>query len=277
MTDRRYLTWDEVYDACFEQAARFIADGSSIYGIPRGGMHIAGIMRGMGVKIASAPEIADVIVDDIIDSGKTAMRWRVKYDRPVWGLVTRKADRDWAGLEVEQGWVIFPWEDEDHTRDAEDIVRRMLQYIGEDPTRPGLVETPARVVRSWGERFKGYDDTADGLLKMFDVEEAGDCDEIIAAEIPFTSSCEHHLLPFSGTARVSYIPEGKVIGISKLARLVDMHASRLQVQERLTAQIADAVCEAVGNAEVHLTASHGCVEGRGIKAHGMTLTTHASR
>lgn len=275
MAKRRYLTWDEVYDACFAQASIFVADGDSIYGIPRGGMHVAGILRGMGVKVARAPEVADVIVDDIVDSGKTAMRWRVKYDRPVWSLVVREPAHK-SSLVVEDDWVVFPWEDEDHTRDAEDIVRRMLQYIGEDATRPGLVETPARVVRSWGERFKGYEE-AGGLLKMFDVEEAGDCDEIIAAEIPFTSSCEHHLLPFSGTARVSYIPEGKVIGISKLARLVDLLASRLQVQERLTAQIADAVCEAVGNAEVHLTASHGCVEGRGIKAHGMTLTTHASR
>lgn len=174
----------------------------------------------------------------------------------------------------------------------EDIVRGMLIAIGENPDRPGLLETPDRVVKAWKELFSGYDQDPRDVLKVF--TDCGKCDEmVVQLNIPFTSFCEHHMLPFSGVAHVAYLPNhGRVVGLSKLARLVDIFARRLQVQERMTEQIADALfhqgrgdtfplenpdalCpKGVG---VVVSASHGCMSCRGVRKHGTTTITSALR
>jgi GTP cyclohydrolase IA len=154
---------------------------------------------------------------------------------------------------------------------AEAAVRVLLSYMGEDPDRAGVLETPKRVAKALTEMTAGYrEDPADILDKVF--EETFD-EVVILKDIPFTSLCEHHLLPFTGTADVGYIPDGHVVGLSKLARLVDCFARRLQMQERLTRQVADAIMlhlKAKGAAVV-IRAAHQCMACRGVKKSGATM------
>jgi GTP cyclohydrolase I len=160
------------------------------------------------------------------------------------------------------------------------MVREMLLAIGENPDREGLLETPDRVVRAWGEWFAGYKvDPLEFLRKDFE-DGAEKADEmVLLTNIPVQSHCEHHITPIIGVAHVAYIPKGRVVGISKLARVVDAYSRRLQIQERLTNQIADAIEEvlqpqAVG---VIITAQHFCMTTRGCKTPGVDTTTSALR
>lgn len=153
-------------------------------------------------------------------------------------------------------------------------VRALLRYVGEDPDRDGLVGTPDRVVRAFAEMTSGYDADVDDILSVqFDLH----CDELIAVTgVRFTSLCEHHLLPFVGTATVGYIPNnGRVVGLSKLARLVEAYARRLQVQERLTQQIASAmeVHLAPLGAGVVIRAHHSCMGCRGVRQPDAVMVT----
>jgi len=165
------------------------------------------------------------------------------------------------------------------TARAERAIRELLLAIGEDPDRDGLVETPARVARAYTELLAGYQqDPGDHLERQFEVNH----DEmVVVKDIPFSSLCEHHMLPFIGRAHVCYIPgqSGKVCGLSKLARLVEGYARRLQVQERLTVQIADDLMIRLGasGAMVVLTAEHLCMTVRGVRVPGSVTTTSAVR
>jgi len=162
---------------------------------------------------------------------------------------------------------------------AERAIRELLLAIGEDPDRDGLVETPARVARAYSELLAGYrQDPGDHLERQFEVNH----DEmVIVKDIPFSSLCEHHMLPFIGRAHLCYIPgeSGRVCGLSKLARLVDGYARRLQVQERLTVQIADDLMTRLGasGAMVVITAEHLCMTVRGVRLPGSVTTTSAVR
>lgn len=155
---------------------------------------------------------------------------------------------------------------------AEDAVRTLIQWMGQDPDEAGLKETPNRVVRALTEMTKGYREDPKAILsKTFEV----DCDEIIVLKkIPFTSMCEHHLLPFSGEVDIGYLP-GRVVGLSKLARLVDCYAQRLQMQERMTRQIAKALDEHLGAKGVAVVcrAAHSCMGCRGVKKPGAKMVT----
>jgi GTP cyclohydrolase IA len=162
---------------------------------------------------------------------------------------------------------------------AEAAMRELLLAVGENPDRDGLLDTPARVARMWGEVLSGYaEDPADHLGKTFDIEH----DEmVLVRDIPFTSLCEHHMLPFHGHAHVAYLPgtTGRFTGLSKIARLVDGYAKRLQVQERLTSQIADAMVDRLDpvGVLVVLEAEHSCMSMRGIKKAGSKTVTTAVR
>lgn len=162
---------------------------------------------------------------------------------------------------------------------AEAAVREFLIAIGEDPDREGLLETPARVARACSEVFSGlYDDPAKYLLKQF--HEADHEEMVIVKDIPFTSMCEHHLLPFTGRAHVAYIPrKGRITGLSKLARCVEGYARRPQVQERMTSQIADAIMKSLDplGTIVVVEAEHMCMTARGIKKPGSLTITSAVR
>src|SRR5258707_2056495 len=158
----------------------------------------------------------------------------------------------------------------------EDLVREMIVRIGEDPDREGLVRTPDRVRRSWEFLSRGYKEDADAMLQkaLFDV----DYDEmVIVKDVEMFSLCEHHMLPFFGKVHVAYIPKGKVIGLSKIARLVEVYARRLQVQERMTRQIADAIQEAIApqGVGVVIEARHLCMMMRGIEKQNSSTVTSA--
>ena len=159
--------------------------------------------------------------------------------------------------------------------EVEEAVRTLIRWAGDDPAREGLRDTPARVGRAWREYCQGYgEDPGQHLARTFD--EVGGYDEIVLLkDIPFQSHCEHHLAPIVGTAAIAYLPRNRVLGLSKLARVRHGYARRLQVQERLTAQVADAIwhhLEPVGVGVV-LTAQHGCMTGRGVRTHGVSMTT----
>jgi GTP cyclohydrolase I len=168
--------------------------------------------------------------------------------------------------------------DFDHER-AEAAVRELLLAIGEDPDREGLVDTPARVARAYAEVTSGLRMSAEDVLTtVFDI---GHEEMILVRDIEFWSMCEHHLVPFTGVAHVGYIPaeSGKITGISKLARLVDVYAKRPQVQERLTTQIADSLMEILEarGAIVVMDAEHLCMTMRGVKKPGARTITSAVR
>ncbi len=167
----------------------------------------------------------------------------------------------------------------DHQR-LERAVREILLAIGEDPNREGLLDTPQRVARSYGELFAGLrEDAAVHLSRQFDQEQVGD-DVVMLRNIAFNSMCEHHLLPFTGRAHVAYLPaHGKVTGLSKLARTVDVYARRPQLQERLTSQIADALVEHLDprGVAVVIEAEHSCLRLRGASKDEAEMVTSAFR
>jgi len=159
--------------------------------------------------------------------------------------------------------------------DVAEAIRTLIRWTGDDPTREGLLDTPKRVARAWKEYCQGYqEDPAHHLRRTF--EEVGGYDEIVLLkDIPFQSHCEHHMAPIVGKAAIAYLPRDKVVGISKLARVLHGFAQRLQVQERLTAQVADCIwdnLEPLGVAVV-IEAAHGCMTGRGVRTHGVNMTT----
>jgi GTP cyclohydrolase I len=159
---------------------------------------------------------------------------------------------------------------------VEEAVREILLEIGEDPDRQGLKNTPDRVHRMYAELTAGYHVDPERLINsaVFDVDYS---EMVVVKDIPFYSLCEHHLLPFFGTAAVAYIPRGKVIGLSKIPRIVEMYARRLQVQERMTQQIADFVNDTLGpqGVGVVVEANHLCAVMRGIRKPGTVMTTSA--
>src|SRR5438552_145922 len=160
--------------------------------------------------------------------------------------------------------------------DAEQAVKTLLGYIGEDSTREGLVDTPRRVVEAYDELFQGYHQCPADVLNRTFGETAGYDDFVLVRDIPFTSHCEHHVMPFYGRAHLAYAPVGRVVGLSKLARLVDIFARRLQTQEHLTAQIAGAIETVLQprGVAVLVEAEHTCMSVRGIGKDGaFTLTT----
>lgn len=160
--------------------------------------------------------------------------------------------------------------------EVEAAVRTLIAATGDNPAREGLLETPARVARAYREWFSGYAADPVGLLDRTFTETEGYQETILLRDIPVVSTCEHHLAPIQGVAHIAYRPAGRVVGISKLSRLVDAYARRLQLQERLTNQIGhtlDDVLRPEGVA-VMIRATHGCMTTRGVNQHGVSLITH---
>ena len=249
----------------------------NIFGIPKNGAIVAGMLCGRSNKLIQTltPESADFIVDDIVDSGETIENYAEAYNLPCFALYGKRKymhdiyDCSKLDLEVIENvhddlWIEFPWEEDQ--AGPEDGVIRLLEYFGQDVNREGLKDTPERVVKSFAEFLKGYDDKPEEILKT---TFSSTYDELaVLKDIKFISMCEHHLLPIVGTASIGYLPQnGKVVGISKLARIVDCYSRRLQIQERMTMQIANAIQKYVdpSGVAVFVEASHSCIACRGAK------------
>lgn len=285
MTDKTHLSIDDVYRLAQSAAHRMdvTVDGRrpKVYAIPRGGVPAAMALRAFRhFDLVDDPAEADYLVDDIIDSGETmravAERANLSESTERWIALI---DRESGCTEHQEGWIVFPWEG-DAVGSLEDNVRRTLQFIGEDPDRGGLRETPARVAKAWTQDWcSGYKEDPADVLKTFE-DGAEDCDEmVVVKDIPFYTHCEHHMAPFFGTATIAYIPNGKIVGLSKLSRLLSIYARRLQVQERLTSQVADALMEHLEprGVGVVLKARHLCMESRGVRQQGHHTRTSALR
>jgi GTP cyclohydrolase IA len=251
-----------------------------VYAIPRGGITAAMFMRASRhFELVDHPARADYIVDDLIDSGDTMKRTLAAapdYAVPV--VLIDKTDP--ASLYSDK-WIVFPWESDASGRDEglEANVKRMLQYIGEDADRGGLLETPARVAKAWEFWASGYKVDPAELLKTFEDGADNVNEMVMVRNIPFYTHCEHHMAPFFGRATIAYIPDGRIVGLSKLSRVLDAFSRRLQVQERLTTQVADALWthlkpKGVG---VTITARHLCMESRGVCQQGHDTVTNALR
>jgi GTP cyclohydrolase I len=162
----------------------------------------------------------------------------------------------------------------------EDAVRLILLNVGEDPDRDGLSKTPHRVAKMYDELLEGYHQDLETVINgaMFDVQ-YGEGEMVVVANIEYASMCEHHMLPFTGKAHVAYIPRRRVVGLSKIPRIVDMFARRLQVQERLTNEIADALEDALDPVGVMVVVEgqHSCATLRGVKKHNVNMVTTAKR
>ncbi|QOW24574.1 GTP cyclohydrolase I FolE [Lysobacter sp. H23M47] len=159
--------------------------------------------------------------------------------------------------------------------EAEAAVRTLLSWAGDDPAREGLIDTPKRVAKAYADWFSGYAIDPDEYLARTFEEVAGYDELIVLRDIRFESHCEHHMAPIIGRAHVGYLPDGKVVGISKLARVVDVYARRLQVQEKMTAQIADCIQRVLQprGVGVVIEASHGCMTTRGVHKRGVAMVT----
>ena len=159
--------------------------------------------------------------------------------------------------------------------EVQEAIRTLIRWSGDDPTREGLIDTPARVARAWKEYCQGYEaDPAHHLSRQF--EEVGGYDELVLLkDIPFQSHCEHHMAPITGKAAIAYMPRERVVGISKLARVLHGYARRLQIQERLTAEVAQCIWDNLNphGVAVVIEAQHGCMTGRGVKTPGVGMVT----
>lgn len=161
-----------------------------------------------------------------------------------------------------------------------EAVHEILCAVGEDPERDGLLRTPHRVAKMYGELLEGYTQDLETVVNgaMFDVE-YGEGEMVVVADIEYSSMCEHHMLPFVGKAHIAYIPGDRVIGLSKIPRIVDMFSKRLQVQERLTNEIADALVQVLDpvGVMVVIEGQHSCASLRGVEKHGLNMVTTAQR
>lgn len=249
------LSWNDIYERLS------FAPPGNLYGIPRGGAIVAGLTG----RPTDSLDKADCIVDDIVDTGGTREKYSSDGKR-FWALV----DKEKEGIKDP---VKFPWDPPAPPVALENTVIRQLEFIGEDPTREGLKDTPQRVIQSLSQLTEGYKQSPEEILStVFDEP----YDEMVLVRgIEFWSLCEHHMLPFHGFASVGYIPNKRVVGLSKLARLIHCFAKRLQIQERLTKEIAGAIDSHLAPAGVGviIEAEHTCMAMRGAKTPGKMVTS----
>ncbi|HEY7824397.1 MAG TPA: GTP cyclohydrolase I FolE [Acidimicrobiia bacterium] len=269
----KHVTWIEANHEAHRLAARWEGQNiTGVYGIPSGGVPVALIVsRLLDLPILEEPEPGCLVVDDLVDSGATFSRFEQSKDalyRKPWSPSDVAPDAS-----LVDDWISFPWEKNDGA--PEDGIVRLLQFVGEDPTREGLIDTPKRVLKAFTEMTAGYQQNPADILSTVFHE---DYDQMVVLHgIEFVSMCEHHLQPFRGTAAVGYIPNGRVVGLSKLARLVDAYARRLQVQERMTEQIKTALVDNLDpvGVGVYIEAHHSCMGNRGVRKHQATMVTQA--
>lgn len=258
---------------------------SYIVPVMRGGCIVASELSrlsGLPVETCVLEWGNPLIVDDLIDSGSTREKYKdydfaclhIKHGSLNKLLKGPLFNRTFFVQEIPNEWIHYWWEPEDTSKDIKDHVIRMIEYIGEDPTRKGLIETPDRIIRSWSELYKGYTQKEEDVYKVFEDEPYDQM--VLMKDIEMYSMCEHHMLPFFGRAHVAYIPDGnRVIGASKLARLVDVFARRMQIQERICEQVTDSIMKYLKpkGAACVIEAAHMCMRMRGVGKQGSEMVT----
>lgn len=277
MTDKKIIkiSYEQFYQDVdslantIKSAEKSYESYDSIFAIPRGGVPVAILLGSkLGLPVVDEIQPRSLVVDDLIDSGVTLQKYSdhdtaVLYAKPHSPMTTHYQ------VAVYDGWIQFPWE-ETGKIDAENNFRRILEYLGEDPTREGLLDTPKRYVK-FMEQFLEKPE-----FNFTAFENEGTDEMVIQKDIHFFSLCEHHTAPFFGKAHVAYIPGEKIVGLSKLARTVRHYASNFQNQERITTQIVERLEKELNpkGVAVMLEAKHLCMEMRGVKTHDTsTITT----
>lgn len=242
------LSWEEIR----ERLSAIIQPEQKYWGVPRGGAIISQMLS--PDQIAHSPEEADIILDDLIDSGSTRDEFVIRYGKPFVALYDKQTDPKVSGR-----WLQFPWE-ESAERDVETHMRRVIQSF-DDANREGLQETPKRYIKFLSEFLS----PPEWKLTTFSSE--GYDQMIVQTNIPFYSLCEHHLAPFFGIGHIAYIPKDRIVGLSKLARTLETYSRRFQNQERITNQVADFLMEELDplGVGVVLEAEHLCMAMRGVK------------
>lgn len=276
------LSWFDVQAAAQRVAERH-QRARVVAGVPRGGLIPAALVATtLDAQLIDLGDLEEaghdnvLVVDDLVDSGTTAQRLLdqgVRFFDALYRKPHTPATFAASAIEYD-AWLVFPWERAANEQPAEDAVVRLLEAVGEDPNREGLRETPARVVRALREMTAGVnDDPAVILAQTFESDRYDEM--VVLREIEFTSLCEHHLLPFTGTADVGYVANGRVVGLSKLARLVECYARRPQLQERMTADIAYALNDVLAplGVGVIVRAHHACMACRGVRKPNAEMVT----
>ena len=269
--------------ALAEEVKKNVHKYDAVYPVPRGGYFTAiQLNETLGLPIQcdkSKITKNTLIVDDICDSGKTISEFN-GYDTAVTFVKERSKDKVTfcGGIVDKKDWLVFP---DEHDITVEDNIVRLLEYIGENPNRAGLVGTPDRIIRMWKEIFRGYDATQKPKITVFDNGVDGIAyDNMVIDEGNFYSMCEHHVMPFFGHYWFAYIPnpKGKILGISKVGRVVDYCAAKLQIQERLVHEVVDMLKNALGEEypplgiALVMKGEHLCKTMRGVKKKG-TMTS----
>ena len=278
----KVLTHSEYTAAIIKAVQHIPADVhySYVYGIPRGGYYPAAVVaNAIGATLLTNPDDIKpgitLLVDDLVDSGATRDDWKSRTGCDFLAVYApTPGSADYYGEIKPDEWIVFP---DESGSGIEENAKRILQYIGEDVTREGLVETPRRMRRAWDEVFAGYKIDPHDLVKTF---VQGTCKEmVILKNAEFYSTCEHHFFPFFGHCSIGYIPNDKVIGVSKLARLLDCYSRRMQIQERMTAQIADFLMAELDARGVYVVCEgvHFCMTSRGVRKQDASMVTSAIR
>lgn len=253
-----------------------------IFAVPRGGVPVAAALGSLlDLPLVPMARGNTLIVDDLVDSGETRSKFpnhdfaalHVKESTPV------EFVPEYHVNVLPKEWIHYFWEGDAEKGDSiREHVVRILEFLGEDPNREGLQETPDRVIRSWDTIYGGYQQDPAGIMKVFCDDEY---DELVYLKnIEFYSMCEHHMLPFTGVAHVGYIPKNnRVCGVSKLARLVDCFSRRLQTQERIATQVANSLMEILDpeGCAVVIEGRHLCMSCRGVQKQHSTMGTSALR
>lgn len=257
------VTYLDIFQKITEK--KHLLEFKKIFGVPKNGTILAFMIAQYNVPCEVVMNVieADVIVDDLIDSGQTKESY-AKHGIEFVALFEKR----------EGVWLKFPWETES---DIESAVIRQIEFIGENVKREGLRDTPARVIRSWSKLYGGYHDNPAEILHTTFNEKYDEV--VLVRDIELYSTCEHHLLPFFGKCHIAYIPDKKIVGVSKLVRLMECFARRMQIQERLVNLIADSIQEhltpkAVG---VVIEAQHFCMTARGVEKQKSIMVTSALR